>query len=123
MLGYWSFEIVLPPPTRRRTFVLFCSTTAPDEEDVAQRVADYCDANCSPDRIYLIAPDSERGPMTRVLESEKFKGRIRDVTQHRNTPKAECILFDSLGELVSLGGDRPPAEEVAMIKRRGLTHL
>jgi hypothetical protein len=123
MLGYWSFEIVLPPPIRRRTYVLFCSATAPDEEDVAQRIEDYCDANFSPDRIYLIAPESERGAMTQVLESEKFKGRIRDVTQHRNTPKAECLLFGPLGELVSLGRDGPPPEEIAMIKRRGLTRL
>ena len=48
MLGYWSFDIAPPAPRRDRTFVLFCSAAEPDEEAVAQRVEEYCDAHFSP---------------------------------------------------------------------------
>jgi hypothetical protein len=123
MHGYWSFEFVLPRSKRRRLFVLFCSATDPDEDEVCECIAEYCDANLSPDRIYLIAPESEREAIERVVSSSKFQGRIRAVTRHQGTPTAECLFFNTRGDLLNRERQEPDQEEVSMIKRRGLTQL
>src|ERR1700734_194471 len=123
MLGYWSFEIASPAPRRDRTFVLFCSAAGPDEAAIAQIIEQYCDTNFSPDRIYLIAPRSERAEMARVLGSSIFQGRIRDATRHSGAPRAECLLFGPQGELLNIDEQRAVPSNIEIIKRIGLTQL
>src|SRR4051794_20816280 len=102
MLGYWSFEIEPRASRRDRTYVLFCSAVGPDVEAVADHIEQYCNTHFTPDRIYLIAPSSEREAMARVVGSSKFQGRISAATRHSDPPRAECLLFGPRSELVNI---------------------
>ena len=103
MHGYWPFEYALPSGPQRRVFVLFCSATNPSATDVAQSVVDYCDTRRPPDKIYLIAPQTEGPALADVLVSPTFTGRVRDVTRSIDQPRVECILFDGAG-VARIGG-------------------
>src|SRR5437868_6854329 len=123
MHGYWPFEFVQPSGPRRRVFVLFCSAPDPDVNDVVQCVVDYCDTRRPPDRIYLIAPESEKRALDAVVAAQAFTGRIRDVTQSVDQPKAVCLFFDADGVLKDGEGRLVPSDELDSIKRLGLTYL
>jgi hypothetical protein len=125
MQGYWTFEMVLAAPGRQpqRALIVFCATETPDDEGVAECVEEYCDEHRPPDRIYLIAPKPQGEALQRVLGSGKFQGRVRDVTRYIDTPGAEVLLFDEMGDLRDMAGNAPPGGLADVIRRRGLTHL
>ena len=123
MLGYWSFEIAPRVAKRDRTFVLFCSAQSPDAEAVALHIERYCNTHFIPDRIFLIAPSSERDAMAGVLASTKFQGRINAATRHSDPPVAECLLFDAEGNLVNINERGNVPGDIEAMKRIGLTCL
>ena len=123
MHGYWPFEYALPAGPHRRVFVLFCSAVNPDVNDVAQCVMDYCDTRRPPDKIYLIAPHSEKQALEGVLASPAFQDRVRDVTRFVDQPRAELLLFDSAGVTRNAAEELVPLSDLKSLKRLGLTYL
>src|SRR5690349_17299687 len=112
MYGFWPFDILLPepappdepadlPPRQRRLFFLFCAAKDPDPVSVAECVEAYCDSRRPPDAIYLIAPETERAAIERVLDSSEFQGRAKGATRYSDPPATDCLLFDADGKVVN----------------------
>jgi hypothetical protein len=125
MHGYWTFEMTVAGVggQPRRSLIVFCATETPDDVGVAECVEAYCNEHRPPDRIYLIAPRPQGDALQRVLVSDRFTGRVQDVTRYIDTPGAEVLLFDETGDLRDAAGNAPPAGLADAIRRRGLTHL
>lgn len=133
MHGYWPFDILLPEPTppdepadilprQRRLFFLFCSAKDPDPVSVAECVEAYCDTRRPPEAIYLIAPETERAAVERVLDSPEFQGRAKGATRYSDSPATDCLLFDADGNVVNRANEVPGLDMMA-VKRQGLTYL
>jgi hypothetical protein len=123
MHGYWPFEFVQPSAPRQRVFVVFCSAAKPGEDDVVQCIVSYCDKKRPPDKIYLIAPESERESLEAVLVSDEFSLRVQRTTRLVDAPQVECLFFDERGAVRDRQRGSVPPEVTEPIKRLGLTYL
>lgn len=128
MHGYWTFDLAIPapartPPATQRLLVVFCATEAPDEVGVTEAIVEYCERTRPPDEIVLLAPATEEAALRRLIGSDKFTGRLRDITRYVDTPGAVGLLFSAAGVLTTLEGRPPRAGLARAIPRRGLTRL
>jgi len=114
MHGYFLFPCKLATRPNEQALVMFCSTTLPDAADFEEQLRDYCDLNSPPDRIYVLAPESEKELITNAVQSDEFKSRLPSVTRHLNTPSVQLMFF-------GVDGLTQNEDDCKHIRRLGMT--
>lgn len=116
MHGYFLFPCRLPSQAHEQALVIYCATSQPDPEDFEEHLRRYCDHHSPPDRIYVIASNSEQIRVQQAIASEAFVNRLPSVTRHLHTPTVHCHFFDATGSTSS-------DELVRAIQRLGMTYI
>lgn len=117
MRGYFIFNY--ESNNDKHIVVVYCASEKIKNDDLINCVKEYCDKRIPPDDIIIIAPNDQSNIISTIVNTRKFRQRLKSYTRYRSPSPIHLWFYRSNGEVIGNIDDQLVDE----VKYRGMIDI